>query len=203
MATEETKMVIRELNISDLKFAEYNPRLKIQKGDPVYEKIKNSILKFGIVQPLVVNADMTVVGGNQRLLVMQDMGWTTAPCVLVNLKKNDEKALNIALNKISNDWDNASLNALIAELRTYDSSFDLSVTGFDQHEIDLALASFEGVTNPLPAKESMSIASDIAAEDDVEQQLIDGYKEPGLILRRCPNCGHVDDERSFEQVETE
>lgn len=197
------KMITREVDINTLKFAEYNPRLKISEGDPVYEKIKNSLLKFGAVQPLVVNADMTVIGGNQRLLVMRDLGWKTAPCVMVNLAKNDEKALNIALNKISNDWDNQGLNALIAELREYDPDFDLSVTGFDDYEIDLAIASFEGVTDPLPPKTKVdSIADDYQAED-AEATLMNEYTEPTNNMRRCPNCGHIDIERAFAKVGTE
>lgn len=197
------KMIIRDVNVEELKFAPYNPRMKISPGDSVYEKIKNSLLKFGSVQPLVVNADMTVVGGNQRLLVMKDLGWKTAPCVMVNLAKNDEKALNIALNKISNDWDNQGLNALIAELREYDPDFDLSITGFDEHEIDLALASFEGVSDPLPPKTKVtSIADDYQAED-AELQLLQDYEEPTNNMRRCPHCGHIDIERAFAKVGTE
>ena len=197
-----TPLTIRELNLAELKFADYNPRLKIKKGDPVYEKIKNSLLKFGAVQPLVINADMTVIGGNQRLLVMRELGWTTAPCVLLNLPKNEEKALNIALNKISNDWDNAGLNALISELYRYDNDFDLSVTGFDEHEIALALASFDGVTNPLPQKEKVEgIASEMG--EDAEAALVDSYRDPQAVMRRCPNCGHIDLEVAFEKISTE
>ncbi len=195
-------MIIREINLDELRFAEYNPRMKIEPGDPVYEKIKNSLTKFGAVQPLVVNSDMTVVGGNQRLMVMRDLGWKTASCVLVNLNKTEEKALNIALNKISNDWDNQQLHSLMAELYHYAPDFDLTVTGFDDHEIDLALASFEGMENPLPAKETVSVADALSAED-VEAELAQEYQEPDNTMRRCPNCGHIDIERAFAKVNTE
>ena len=64
-ATAELKM----LPVSVLKPAAYNPRKKLKPGDKEYEKIKNSITEFGFADPLVVNADMTIIGGHQRLTV--------------------------------------------------------------------------------------------------------------------------------------
>ena len=61
----------KELAINDLKPAAYNPRKKLKAGDKEYEKIKNSILEFGYVEPIIVNFDMTVIGGHQRLTVLK------------------------------------------------------------------------------------------------------------------------------------
>ena len=63
MKTAELKV----LPISVLKPAEYNPRKKLKPGDKEYEKIKASIEEFGFADPLVVNSDMTIIGGHQRL----------------------------------------------------------------------------------------------------------------------------------------
>ena len=65
MKTAELRMI----PVSELKPAEYNPRKKLKPGDKEYEKIKNSIEEFGFADPLVVNADMTIIGGHQRLTV--------------------------------------------------------------------------------------------------------------------------------------
>ena len=56
--------------IDDLKPAVYNPRVELKPGDEEYEKIKRSIEKFGYSDPIVVNRDLTVIGGHQRLKVM-------------------------------------------------------------------------------------------------------------------------------------
>ena len=69
-ATAELKM----LPVSVLKPAAYNPRKKLKPGDKEYEKIKNSITEFGFADPLVVNADMTIIGGHQRLTVAMELG---------------------------------------------------------------------------------------------------------------------------------
>ena len=130
MKTAELKV----LPVSVLKPAEYNPRKKLKPGDKEYEKIKDSISEFGFADPLVVNADMTIIGGHQRLTVAQDLGYTEVPCAVVDIDKVREKALNIALNKITGAWDENLLADLLKDIQ--DSDFDLGKTGFDPPEIE-------------------------------------------------------------------
>ena len=115
--------------VRDLRPASYNPRKKLKPGDKEYEKIKASIEEFGFADPLVVNADMTVIGGHQRLTVAADLGFTEVPCAVVDVDKVREKALNIALNKITGAWDEDLLAQLLKDIQ--DSDFDLGKTGFD------------------------------------------------------------------------
>ena len=89
---------LRVIPVGELKPAEYNPRKKLKPGDKEYEKIKNSIEEFGFADPLVVNKDMTIIGGHQRLTVGMALGYTEVPCAVVDVDKVREKALNIALN---------------------------------------------------------------------------------------------------------
>ena len=132
--TNQPTMEIKELSLKELKPAAYNPRKKLKKGDKEYEKIKKSLLKFGYVDPIIVNEDLTVIGGHQRLTVLKDLDYETAKCVIVNLPKEDEKALNIALNKITGQWDEALLADLLLDLQ--ESDFSLDLTGFEPPEID-------------------------------------------------------------------
>ena len=132
--TNQPTMEIKELPLKELKPAAYNPRKKLKKGDKEYEKIKQSLLKFGYVDPIIVNEDLTVIGGHQRLTVLKDLDYETAKCVIVNLPKEDEKALNIALNKITGQWDEALLADLLLDLQ--ESDFSLDLTGFEPPEID-------------------------------------------------------------------
>lgn len=132
--TNQPTMEIKELSLKELKPAAYNPRKKLKKGDKEYEKIKQSLLKFGYVDPIIVNEDLTVIGGHQRLTVLKDLDYENAKCVIVNLPKEDEKALNIALNKITGQWDEALLADLLLDLQ--ESDFSLDLTGFEPPEID-------------------------------------------------------------------
>lgn len=128
-------MIIEKKNTADLLPADYNPRKDLKPGDAEYEKLKRSIEQFGYVEPVIWNQTTGhVVGGHQRMKVLMDMGMTEVDCVVVAMDEEKEKALNIALNKISGDWDKDKLALLIADLQGAD--FDVSLTGFEPAEID-------------------------------------------------------------------
>ena len=127
-------MTIEKLRLEALKPAEYNPRKDLKPGDPEYDKLKRSIEQFGYVEPVIWNKTTGhVVGGHQRLKVMLDLGFTDVECVVVEMDETKEKALNVALNKISGDWDKDKLALVIADIQA--SDFDVSFTGFDESEI--------------------------------------------------------------------
>lgn len=128
-------MLIEKKNTADLLPADYNPRKDLKPGDAEYDKLKRSIEQFGYVEPVIWNKTTgRVVGGHQRLKVLMDMGMTEVDCVVVEMDEDKEKALNIALNKISGDWDKDKLALLIADLQGAD--FDVSLTGFEPAELD-------------------------------------------------------------------
>lgn len=128
-------MIIEKIKVEQLIPADYNPRKDLQPGDSEYEKIKRSLEEFGYVDPVIWNKTTgRVVGGHQRLKVLASMGRTEVECVVVELNEEKEKALNVALNKISGDWDKEKLALLMTDLDAAD--FDVSLTGFDAAEID-------------------------------------------------------------------
>ena len=126
-------MEIVKKKIEDLQPAGYNPRKDLKPGDAEYEKLKKSIQEFGYVEPVIWNKRTgLVVGGHQRLKVLKDLGFTEIDCVIVDLDNNKEKALNVALNKISGEWDNNLLANLLKELD--EDGYDVTLTGFDLKE---------------------------------------------------------------------
>ncbi len=134
-------MQIQKVNAVRLNPAAYNPRRDLKPGDKDYEKLKRSIEEFGFVEPVVWNeATGNVVGGHQRLKVLLDMGETEIDCVVVNLGPEQEKALNLALNRIQGGWDETKLAEVMADLDA--SAFDVSLTGFDAEEVDALMNKF-------------------------------------------------------------
>ena len=127
-------MEFRKLRIKDLIPASYNPRKKLKPGDKEFEKIKNSITEFGYVEPIIVNSDMTIIGGHQRATVLQTLGYDEIDCIVIEIDKTKEKALNIALNKITGEWNQELLADLIEDLQK--SDFDVGFTGFEPPEIE-------------------------------------------------------------------
>ena len=146
-------MEFLKVNIDQLLPASYNPRKNLKELDSEYQKIKRSIEEFGYVDPIIINSDNTVIGGHQRLKVLQDLGYSEVEVVRINLDKTKEKALNIALNKISGEWDLTKLDDLLQELKLDD--FDIELTGFDLSELD----------DLFPAEEKEIV------EDDYESEL--------------------------------
>ncbi len=119
-------MEIKEIHINDLKPAEYNPR-SINKKE--FEGLVNSIKKFGVVDPIIVNKDLTIIGGHQRYEALKQLKFETVPCNVLDLNKHDEKKLNILLNsqKISGRYDDLKLSELLEELKLDDDYLDLNL----------------------------------------------------------------------------
>ena len=133
-------MKIEKIDINLLKLAKYNPRKDLQPEDIEYKKIKRSIEEFGYVDPLIINKDMTVIGGNQRLKILKELDYKKVDCVIVDLGKIKEKALNIALNKIEGEWDLPKLKDLLQELDT--GEIDMDITGFDYTDLEELMTQF-------------------------------------------------------------
>ena len=140
-------MKLERIKIGDIVPAKYNPR-KI--SDVEYENLNSSINEFGFVDPIIINLKNNhIIGGHQRYKVLidkfdiddelicvplGDIGWVFPDSELVIKDESHEKALNIALNKISGSWDNEKLQDLIVNLEVDD--VDLDLTGFEEYEID-------------------------------------------------------------------
>lgn len=125
-------MQIERKRISDLNRATYNPRIDLIPGDPEYENLRRSITTYGLLIPVIWNKQTNnVVGGHQRLTVLENEGETEVDVSVVDLDPMQERQLNVALNKIEGGWDEEKLGALLAELGD-----DATLTGFNQQEID-------------------------------------------------------------------
>ncbi|WP_138218578.1 DNA methyltransferase [Enterococcus faecalis] len=135
-------MKFEKMKLSELHPAEYNPRVELKSGMEEYEKLKQSILEFGFVDPPIFNKRTgNLVGGHQRVSVAKDLGIGEIEVSIVDLPIEKEKALNIALNKISGQWDEDKLVELLEELNTD----ELPLTGFNQEELDDLLSNLDEI----------------------------------------------------------
>ena len=159
-------MNIKVLDINSIKPSEFNPRIQLDVGSEEFQKIKESIIEFGLVEPLLVNeVNMSIIGGHQRYSVLKFLGYKEVPCVLINEPDEErEKALCVGLNKIKGEWDNDKLTALLNE-----NGVNESVTGFDKTEDDLNqyLVDEEDVDEENVDEEDVD-------EEDVDEEDVDG-----------------------------
>lgn len=153
--------------LSDLKAADYNPRKALTPEDSEYQKIKRSIEEFGYVDPIIINEDGTIIGGHQRCTVLKDLGYEEVDVVVVSLDKQREKALNIALNKITGEWDELKLKDLLLDLDLGD--YDISLTGFESEELtDLV--------------DRLAIEPEAIDDDFDESEMLEQISEPKTTL---------------------
>ena len=163
-------MNFKKVFISELSPAKYNPRKDLVSSDPEYQRIKRSIEEFGYVDPIIINSDYTVIGGHQRLKVMRELGHAQIDVVVVDIPKDKEKALNIALNKITGEWDTQRLTDLLGELKA--EGMDISITGFDEKELETLLLDMDKLgddfTLPTAEKEFTTLSFTLTNDQAVE-----------------------------------
>ena len=99
----EHAITIEYVTLDRLKPYEGNPR-KIDESE--MKKLRRSITDFGFVDPVIVRkSDNMVIGGHQRIDAAKQEGITEIPVVYVEYDDAKASMLNVALNKISGEWD--------------------------------------------------------------------------------------------------
>lgn len=137
-----------ELPLTKIAPAKYNPRRRLKPDDKAYQDIRRSLEHFGLVDPLVWNKRSgNLVGGHQRYQVLQDLGVKRVRVRVVDLAPREERALNVALNRITGEWDFPKLTELLVDLDAGD--LDVALTGFDAGDLQ-DLVDFEKAAHPDP-----------------------------------------------------
>ncbi len=106
-----------DICLTELKPALWNPN---QMDETMMERLRESISRYGLVEPLVVrpldDSLYEVLSGNQRLKVVEEMGFVTVPCVIVELDDTRAMLLAQALNGLRGEDDLALKGALLKEI---------------------------------------------------------------------------------------
>jgi hypothetical protein len=142
-------MEIRRVALEDLIEDPQNPRTHPAQN---LRAIRDSLQRFGQVEPLVVRAGLgVVIGGNGRLQVMREMGWAEVDVVELELSDSQAAALGVALNRSGElaEWDPGILKNILGDL----GETDLDIEAFALSDADLK-AMVKQVT--VPSSDSMS-----------------------------------------------
>lgn len=170
-------MRIVKMKLSDLKPADYNPRIELKPGMPEFEKLSRSIEEFGFIDPPIFNERTgNLIGGHQRVAVASYLGsYDEIEVSVVDLPLKKEKTLNVALNKISGRWDEEKLAILLKDIDS-----DVTLTGFDDDEVDNLIAAYdykEDIEKPI-------------VEDDFDvNQFVEDHPEPKTKLGQLWKLG--------------
>lgn len=182
-----TALEVRLMPLAELVPAAYNPRRALPATDPAYRKLKASLERFGLVEPLVWN-ELTgrVVGGHLRLRILAELGATAVPVSVVRLTDAAEKALNLVLNnrEAQGRPDAAKLADILAELQPLPEFAD---TGYDLGTL-AALQMLPAELPPPPAPAGDRVTITLTADADAYARL-----EPKLdaLVREFDLVAHV------------
>jgi ParB-like chromosome segregation protein Spo0J len=189
-------MIIEKKKLSELKPAPYNPRQSTEKQET---QLKQSLEKFGVVEPIIYNKQTGyIVGGHFRVRELKKLGYKEIECVIVDLNEEDERELNIRLNANTGEWDWSLLNEWDTE--------QLEEWGLEVPELKAIDEAEEGdeIKIPkslqvIPKKEYILIMAD---EDSEEWQELQQIFQCGLVRQGGCKIGSSSDKvgRGTERV---
>lgn len=143
---------VEQRNIADLNPAPYNPRRMTERQA---EDLGKSLARFGLVEPIVINLNHTIIGGHQRIKVLQTQGIDEVDVMVPDrlLLLEEEKELNLRLNKNVGEFDLEALSHFSEDL--------LKDVGFDSMDLDRIFS------------------AEVAGQDDVPEKPVEAVAHPG------------------------
>ncbi|MBH5401180.1 ParB N-terminal domain-containing protein [Bradyrhizobium sp. CNPSo 4010] len=116
---------------------------QIRRHSPAQiQKIAHSLQTYGVVLPVLVGQDDSVIDGWALLLAAKQLGYSDFPVVRVSaLSAPKERALRVMLNKLPDytTWDEAELKQELAQIFQSDPHITVEDTAFEIAEIDTLL----------------------------------------------------------------
>ncbi len=151
------KWILKELSIKELKEHPKNPR---QIGKEQFERLGNLINKFGLIDKPIVNADMMIIGGHQRIRYLKKQKIKTVECWVADQQLSEEE-----------------LNELCIGLNLHQGAWDWDVMANEWEPLDLLNYGFS---------EQQLLGTCKEAEEVLDEVQKDKKKK---AAKQCPQCG--------------
>jgi DNA modification methylase len=181
-------MIIEKKKIADLIPAPYNPRQSTAKQE---KHLKESLEKFGLVEPIIFNKQTGyIVGGHFRVRELKKLGIKEIECVIVDLNEADEKELNIRLNAntgswdwdtLANDWDVVDLEAWGLEIPQFDNEAEELEASEDDYDVPEGGIETDIVIGDLFEIGEHRLLCGDSTDSDAVAQLMNGEKADLLL----------------------
>jgi ParB-like chromosome segregation protein Spo0J len=170
-------MVIQKSKVSEIKLNPNNPRLI---KDDKFTKLVQSIKDFPEmldIRPIVVNADMVILGGNMRFKACKEAGLKEVPIIVANnLTEEQQREFLIKDNTsggewdfemLANEWDVEQLEEWGLDVGGFDLDSDELGTDFSLPDGDKA--PFQQMTFTLADEQAEQIKNAIADIKETEE----------------------------------
>lgn len=167
------------LPIEQMKPAPYNPRVTLTPDDPIVLALKQSMQEKGIIAASVWNKRTgNIVGGNVRHMAYLLAGFKRVPVNVVDLDLDDEMTLNIALNRISGEFDAVKYKEALRRITA--AGMDAAKAGVPLQEMAALTGKFD--FSAIPALSEIT------------------YDPPTHAMYKCPCCGFTDERKRFKKA---
>jgi ParB-like chromosome segregation protein Spo0J len=177
-------MEIRSVKLSEVKSNPNNPRII---KDDKFRKLVNSIQEFPKmleIRPIVVNADMIVLGGNMRLKACKEAGLKEVPIIFADdLTEDEQKQFIIKDNvgfgewdwdMLANEWEPELLNEWGLEVPNWGETPDYDILDDDE-----ANGQLEDMTSGV--KKAIQIEFDLEHYEEAFE-LVKFWREQGAYV---------------------
>ena len=167
-------MKIEKRQLKDLISPDYNPRTITLEA---MESLKQSLKEFGYIDYLIVNeVNNHVVGGNQRMHALKELGYSEVDVILIHEPDLDrEKMINIRLNNSSGEWDTGQLQSILDDLEL--KELDVSLTGFNIETLEI-----QDINQSIPQTETSTDETDYQFTN-TNEDTIKEYTPPKEIFK--------------------
>jgi len=197
-------MEIIKRNPKELIQADYNPR-KISDKD--FKQLKKSLETFQCVEPIVVNQfegrENVIVGGHQRLKAMESLGWSEVPTIEVYLDLDEEKELNVRLNKNTGEFDFQLLTDLFDTDELEGIGFELDELPDITEDLSVLDELDDGDLDKMSEGLRKAIMVDFDEKDYQEAfDLFKWFREQGYYLGEIIVGGLLDEKARIEKSES-
>jgi ParB/RepB/Spo0J family partition protein len=158
---------VASIALLSIKPNDWNPN---EMDDHIYNSLVESIRTHGVLQPILIRDDMTIIKGEKRWRAAKDAGITVLTCVVVESSDEEAKLLTISLSHLRGRSNEELLSSLIEELSNHFSLEEISLqTGYLPDELNNLLAG-------LPS--DFEVDTPVVEDNFDVQQALDEIKEP-------------------------
>lgn len=183
---------IENKEIYQLKINTWNPN---EMEDRIYKSLVHSIRQYGVLQPILIRLDGTIIKGEKRWKAAKEVGLTEIICVVVETSEEEAKMLTVSLSRLRGHTNEEMLASLLEELSEH----------FDLNELTLQTGYTEDELSSLFSQLHTDAEIDRPVEDDEfnVQDTLNEIREPETIqgdvwqlgrhLLMCGDATNTDD----------
>ncbi len=171
---------LQRVKLADLNPAKYNPN---EMDVTERRLLKQSLKHYGYIENIVVNKDLTIIDGHHRVEELLDSGVEDEDVVILDLSKDEEKALNLALRRIKGKADPVLELKIIEDLSL--KGFDVELAGFDNVELKEVDGKLSYSNDNIPDNNPYVDEEIPESEPEFDESIADTVE-----MIKCPECGH-------------